>query len=110
MQPREYLGDFEQLIVLAIVRLKEQAYGMRIRQEIEQRAGREVSIGAVYETLSRLEKKGFLLSQESARDQERKGRARRFYKVTGTGAEALNNSMAALRAMRPGLKPVEGTA
>jgi DNA-binding PadR family transcriptional regulator len=110
MQPKEYLGDFEQLIVLAVVRLKAQAYGMRIRREIERRTGREVSIGAVYETLSRLERKGFVLSEESAPDEARKGRGKRFYKVTGAGAEALNNSMAALRAMRPGLRPVEGTA
>ena len=110
MPPKEYLGDFEQLVVLSIVRLADGAYGMRIRQEIEDKAGREVSIGAIYETLSRLERKGFLVSEERSGDEQRQGRARRFYKVTGTGAEALNNSMAALRALRPGLRPVEGTA
>ena len=110
MPAKEYLGDFEQLIVLAIARLEDDAYGMRIRQEIEQKAGREVSIGAIYETLSRLEKKGFLVSEDRGRDLERQGRARRFYRVTGSGADALNNSMAAIRALRPGLRPIEGTA
>jgi PadR family transcriptional regulator, regulatory protein PadR len=109
MPSKEYLGDFEQLIALAVVRLRDEAYGMRIRQEIEQTAGREASIGAVYETLSRLERKGFVASRQSGPDEERRGRARRYYKLTGAGAEALNNSMATIRAMRPGLRPVEGT-
>ena len=58
-----YLGEFEQIVLLALIHLKENAYGMTIRMEINERIGRDVSIGAVYTTLERLEKKGFIVSR-----------------------------------------------
>ena len=80
-----YLGEFEQVVLLAVARLGDEAYGMRIRLEIEDRAGRAASIGAVYATLDRLESKGFV----RARDDETGGRARRFFVLTPPGLDAL---------------------
>ena len=63
MSRGEYLGEFEQLVLLALVRLGEGAYGLSVRKEIAERAGREVAIGAVYATLDRLEQKGLVVSE-----------------------------------------------
>jgi PadR family transcriptional regulator len=81
----DYLGEFEQVVLLAVARLGDDAYGMRIRQEIEDRAGRSASIGAVYATLDRLQSKSYL----RARDDSTGGRARRFFVITPAGIEAL---------------------
>ena len=64
MAKGDFLGEFEQIIMLAVLRLEEQAYGMEVRREIETRTGRETSIGAVYATLDRLETKGLVRSRE----------------------------------------------
>ena len=83
---RESLGDFEQLVLLAVVRLRDDAYGMGVRREITERTGREVSIGAVYATAERLVEKGLL----RAIDRRSQGdRARRFFEVTRLGTERL---------------------
>jgi DNA-binding PadR family transcriptional regulator len=84
----EYLGEFEQVVLLAVARLEGQAYGMRIRREIEARGGRHVSIGAVYATLERLGDKGYLRVREGARGGS-DGRARRFFQLTRPGIDAL---------------------
>jgi DNA-binding PadR family transcriptional regulator len=84
----EYLGEFEQVVLLAVARLEGQAYGMSIRREIEARGGRHVSIGAVYATLERLGDKGYLRVREGARAGS-DGRARRFFGLTRSGIEAL---------------------
>jgi PadR family transcriptional regulator, regulatory protein PadR len=83
-----YLGEFEQVVLLAVARLGDDAYGMRIRREIEGRAGRSTSIGAVYATLDRLEAKGYV----RARDDTSGGRARRFFTVTPAGLAALESA------------------
>jgi PadR family transcriptional regulator PadR len=84
----EYLGEFEQIVLLAVARLEGESYGMAIRREIEDRTGRQVSIGAVYATLDRLERKGLV----RARDAETGGRARRFFAVTPAGVSRLDAS------------------
>ena len=81
----DYLGEFEQIVLLAVARLDADAYGMQIRREIEARTERGVTIGAVYATLDRLEAKGYL----AARDEEGTGRARRFFVITPAGVDAL---------------------
>ncbi len=81
----EYLGEFEQIVLLAVARSEGDAYGMRIRREIEARTERSVTIGAVYATLDRLEGKGLLQS----RDDSAGGRARRFFGITPAGIDAL---------------------
>lgn len=101
-----YLGDFEQLILLAVLRLKENAYGVPIRQEIEVCAGRSAAIGAVYSTLDRLELKGLVSSHVADPTAERGGRAKRFFRVRPEGLLALRQSQQAVRNMMRGLKTV----
>ncbi len=96
------LGEFEQLALLAILRLGDDAYGMRMRREIEERAGRIVSIGALYSTLDRLEEKGFIRSELGESTPQRGGRAKRFFTLNPSGREALNKSLAAVRNMADG--------
>ncbi len=103
MAKGDYLGEFEQLVLLALLRLGDGAYGMTVRREIEERTGREVAIGAVYATLDRLESKGLVTSSEAAGDAEREGRARRFFSVTAEGLRALRASREALTRMWQGL-------
>lgn len=83
-----YLGEFEQVVLLAVVRLGDEAYGAAIRREIETRCGRWVSIGAAYATLDRLVEKGYLKAHEAA-SADRGGRARRFFTVSPAGTAAL---------------------
>ena len=88
----DFLGEFEQMVLLAVLREEGDGYGMSIRREIEERAGRDVSIGAVYATLDRLEQKGFVRSRDGASTPVRGGRARRHFEVTPEGAGALRTA------------------
>jgi DNA-binding PadR family transcriptional regulator len=85
----DYPGELEQVVMLAIARLEEDAYGMSIRREIDDRGGRSLSIGAVYATLERLEDKGFVRSYEREPQEGRDGRPRRFFQLTKRGMSAL---------------------
>jgi DNA-binding PadR family transcriptional regulator len=100
----EILGPLEQIILLALVRLKSKAYGMTVRREIEERTGRNISIGAIYATLERLEAKGYVSSFTAAPTPERGGRAKRFFRLEPGGEEALRVSREAIRKMTQGLK------
>ena len=100
---REALGEFEQLVLLAIVHLGDDVYGVPIVDEIERRTGRTVAPAAVYVTLRRLEQKGLLESWKSAPTTERGGKARRCVKVTPAGARSLRDSRRALDQMWRGL-------
>lgn len=102
MRQRDNLGEFEQLVLLAILRLGTDAYGMRIRREIEERADRPTSIGALYLTLDRLEQKGFIDSDLGEATAERGGRAKRFFKVNPSGREMLRRSLLAVQKMAKG--------
>ncbi|MBA2304241.1 MAG: helix-turn-helix transcriptional regulator [Acidobacteria bacterium] len=102
---REALGEFEQLVLLAIVQLKDEVYGVPIADEIERRTGRAVSPAAVYVTLRRLEQKGLLSSTMSAPTAERGGKARRCVKLTPAGRESLRVSRQVLDSMWKGLDP-----
>ena len=102
---REALGEFEQLVLLAIVQLKDEVYGVPIADEIERRTGRAVSPAAVYVTLRRLEQKGLLSSTMSAPTAERGGKARRCVKLTPAGRESLRVSRQVLDRMWKGLDP-----
>jgi PadR family transcriptional regulator PadR len=103
MRDRDYLGEFEHIVVLALLRLNDQAYGVTVRQEIESRTQREVSIGAVYATLDRLETKGYVTSYQGDPTPERGGRSKRFFRVTAKGMAAVNNTHRALQSMIEGL-------
>ena len=98
-----YLGDFEQLVLLALLRLGDRAYGMTVRAELEETADRRVSLGAIYATLDRLESKGLVTSFLGESGPERRGRAKRFFKVRAPGVRALRVALAALDRMRDGI-------
>jgi DNA-binding PadR family transcriptional regulator len=97
------VGEFEHLVLLAVVRLGEDAYGMKVRREIQSCTMRDVSIGAVYATLERLDAKGLVSSSLGEATPERGGRPKRSFRVTGTGIEALNRTRNDLMLMFEGL-------
>jgi PadR family transcriptional regulator PadR len=99
----EYLGEFEHIVLLGLLRLDDQAYGAAIRQEIAKRAGRDVSIGALYATLDRLEAKGYIRSELGEPTAERGGRAKRFFRITASGMAVVNATQKVLRRMTDGL-------
>ena len=86
------MGEFEQAVLLAILHLGQPAYGMEVRSVIESRTGRDVSIGAVYTTLERLRRKGYVSSQVGEGTPDRGGRAKKFYEVEPAGRAALRMS------------------
>ena len=103
MAKGDYLGEFELLVLLAVVRLDDEAYGMEVRREIEARAARDASIGAVYATLDRLETKGLVRSREVPPDKDQT-RTRRLYRVTADGSRALARTRNAMDSMWQGVK------
>ena len=103
-----YLGEFEQMLLLAALHLGEEAYGAALGQELEARVGRRVSRGAIYVTLDRLEAKGLVTSSLSAPRPERGGRPRRVVTVTPEGIAQLQASREALVTLWDGLEALEG--
>ena len=99
------LGEFEQLVLLALTRLGQDAYGVPIADDIIARTKRDVSLGAVYKTLDRLELKGLIVSRMGAPTPERGGRRKKHYRLLATGQRALRQSIAGLRRMTDGLEP-----
>ena len=97
------LGDFEQLVLLALVRLGDKAYGVAIHREILERAGRDVAVAAVYKTLERLEDKGLAASSLGEPTAERGGRRKKFFRIQPAGRRALRQAIASLRRMADGL-------
>ena len=98
------LGEFEHIVLLAILRLGEDAYAIPIREEIEERTGRAVARGALYTALERLETKRCLRSRMSAPLPERGGRSRRYFTVTATGLAAIRSSRRSLLRLWQGLE------
>lgn len=98
------LGEFEQLILLALVRLEDDGYGVRIKEEIERRAGREIFIGAVYTALARLTKAGYVSARMGEPTAKRGGRRKKFYRLERAGQEALSASYSAYRNMTTGIE------
>lgn len=101
------LGDLERLAMLAVLRLGDQAYAVSVRREIQETTGRSASRGAVFVTLDRLERKGYLRSHKSEPTPERGGKAKRMFQVEAHGIEALSASLREIREMSRGLQ-VEG--
>jgi PadR family transcriptional regulator PadR len=100
----DHLGSFEQLVLLALLRLGEHAYGVSIRQDIEQRTGRSVSAGAVYTALERMERRGLVRSWLGEPTPVRGGKRKRFYALQPRGEEALRRAVEAVRSMAHGLE------
>jgi PadR family transcriptional regulator PadR len=103
MKRDDWLGGFEFMVLAALLRLEEQAYGVTIRQELELRTGRDISIGAVYSTLNRLETKGYVRSRFGEPTPERGGRSKRFFIATAAGVAAVQRSYRATRSLIAGL-------
>jgi PadR family transcriptional regulator PadR len=102
------LGEFEQLVLLALLRLGRDAYGASVTLELETQGGRDVSVAAVHTTLDRLEQKGFTRSRLGNPVPQRGGKRKRHYEVTPAGVRALKHSMQALRRMTKGLEGLLG--
>lgn len=101
----EFAGEFEVMVLLAVVRLGDDAYGWTVAQELEAVADRTVSSGALYTTINRLERKGLLRTREGEGTEERGGRPRRYLSVTAEGAAALQRSRDALERLWSGVSP-----
>ena len=104
----DYLGEFEQIVLVALLQLGTNAYGMAVRREIEQRTDRRVSIGAVYATLERLEAKGYVSSFAGDPTPERGGRAKRFFAITAGGLREVKAAKKALTQLWRGIPVHEG--
>jgi PadR family transcriptional regulator PadR len=96
------LGELEQLVLLAVLRVGDNAYGVPVHDEIERRAGRDLTLGTIYKTLSRLEEKGFLTSEIGEPTAERGGRRTRCYTVTAAGRRSLKATFRSLSRMAAG--------
>lgn len=101
--PERFLAEFEMYVMLAIARLGDEAYGAAIRREIEETAERPVSIGALYATLHRLEDKGLLRTREADPVPGRRGRPRKYNRLTESGERILRHSTGKLRRMMKGV-------
>lgn len=89
---KAYLGEFEELVLLTIASLGDDAYGVSIQQDIETRCNRSISIGALHSTITRLEEKGFLKSWLGGATQARGGRSKRYYEITQAGKKAVTET------------------
>ncbi|MGD1961096.1 MAG: PadR family transcriptional regulator [Fulvivirga sp.] len=100
-----FLGEFQELVLLAILALGEEAYGVSIQQKIKEVAGRDITRGALHSALSRLEEKGFLKSAFGEATKERGGRRKRLYSVTASGQNALKEARMIRESFRSSIKP-----
>ena len=107
---RETLGNFELMVLLALIRLGDDAYGVPISQAIEESTGREVLIGSVYAALERLEEKGFVTSEMGEPTPERGGRAKRYFHITAKGLRQVRETKQALVSLWKGLPELRGGA
>jgi DNA-binding PadR family transcriptional regulator len=108
MPKRAFLGDLELMVLLALVRLGDDAYGVPISKELLDLAGREVALGSVYAALERLEQKDFVASTLGDPTPERGGRAKRYFRITPSGLQALRITRTALIKLWTGIPQLEG--
>jgi PadR family transcriptional regulator PadR len=104
------LGSLEQLLLLALLRLGDDAYGVPIRDEIEERTGRVISPGAIYTALDRLETRGLVRSRLGDPTPERGGKRKRHYRLTAKGAATIGEAHSDLVRMTRGLEPKLGSS
>jgi len=105
---REFLGSLELMVLLALVRLDENAYGVPISREIEEKSGREVAIASVYAVLERLEQRGFVKSEVGEPTPERGGRAKRYFRITAKGVREVKDTQRTLSELWKGLPQLKG--
>jgi DNA-binding PadR family transcriptional regulator len=97
------LGELEHLVLLAVLQGGDEAYGVVVRDEIRRRTRRDLTLGTIYKTLTRLEAKGLVTARQGEPTAERGGRAKRYYGVTAAGRRAVRGTFVALRRMASGL-------
>jgi PadR family transcriptional regulator PadR len=108
MSQRQFLGGFELLVLLALTRLGQEAYGVPISEAIEESSGREVSLGSVYITLDRLAEKGLVSSRLGEPTTERGGRAKTYFRVTAKGLRAARHAQRTLVKLWTGIPQLRG--
>jgi DNA-binding PadR family transcriptional regulator len=92
MSNREYLGNFETMVLLALLRLEDDAYGIPILNELEEKSGRSITVGSLYAALDRLERKAYVTSWWGEPTAERGGRAKKYFKITAAGLRELRQT------------------
>jgi DNA-binding PadR family transcriptional regulator len=110
MATRDLVGGFELLVLLALIRLGEDAYGVPIADTIEAASGREVAAGSIYITLDRLEAKGLVTSRLGESTPERGGRAKTYFRVTAKGLRAVRHAQQTLTTLWTGVPQLQGGA
>ena|SRR6187401_393965 len=108
MRKGDYLGNFDLMLLLALLRLGEDAYGVTIAQELEEQTGREVVVASVYATLERLQDRGLVTSRLGDATPERGGRAKRFFRITGSGIREVRDARRSLMNLWKGLPELKG--
>ena len=108
MTKRDQLGIFELMVILVLVRLGDNAYGVPICEELEKRTGREAAVGSVYAALERLEEKGFVTSELGEPTSERGGRAKKYFRVTARGLKEVRETQRSLVKLWQGLPELQG--
>jgi PadR family transcriptional regulator PadR len=108
MADRSYLGEFELMILLAVIHLGEEAYGVPISRELEAQRGRDVSVGSVYAALERLESKGLISSSLGDPTPERGGKAKRFFRITKEGLRQVHETRRVLQQLWRRLPELKG--
>jgi len=108
MADRDYLGEFELMIILAVANLGDEAYGVPVSRELEKHRNRTVSVSSVYAALERLEGKGLIASRLGEATQERGGRAKRYFQVTKDGLKAVRETRRVLTSLWRRLPELEG--
>ena len=101
-----YLGEFERVVLLAVLRLGDDAYGVTIQNELERETSRELTVGAIYKTLGRLQEKGYVSVRIGDPTPQRGGRRKKYYRVDPLGSRALRQSVTDLRRLTRGLDRV----
>jgi PadR family transcriptional regulator PadR len=105
---KDTVGGFELQVLLAVIRLDDEAYGVPISDTIEEASGREVAAGSIYITLDRLEAKGLVTSRLGESTPERGGRAKTYYRITGKGVRAVRHAQRTLVKLWSGVPRLEG--
>ena len=107
MAKREFLGGFELLVLLALIRLGDEAYGVPISEAIEESSGREVAMGSVYITLARLERNGLVSSKLGEATAERGGRAKTYFRITAKGLREVRQAQRTLMNLWQGVPQLQ---
>jgi DNA-binding PadR family transcriptional regulator len=108
LRKREFIGGFELLVLVALVRLGDDAYGVPIAEAIEESSGRDVAMGSVYVTLERLERKGLVSTRLGEPTPERGGRAKTYFRITGKGLRETRQAQRTLIRLWRGVPRLEG--